>query len=133
MWRSPPRARLQIERCIDMACYVISDDGVIGVTTGVTAAATTWDAATVASVTLSAGDLVASNTGTTATNQGARAPSSAGKTSGKWYFEFTFTTAVGATTSDLGAGIGTTGSAYTGIGPSATIGVILYKAGTVWA
>lgn len=60
----------------------------------------TFESATVASVTLSGGNLVATNTGTTSTNQGAHVASASGKTTGKYYVEFTITTYAG------GAGVG---------------------------
>lgn len=90
-----------------------------------------WDAATVASVTLSGGDLVATNSGTTSTNQGAMVPVASGKTSGKYYFENTFTTLVAG--NNIGIGIGDPASTYSNMGNSATTGVVAYKTGTVWA
>ena len=51
----------------------------------------TWDPATVANVTLSGGNLIATNTGGSSSNQGARIASASGKTSGKYYFEIAFT------------------------------------------
>lgn len=92
---------------------------------------TTWDPATVTNVTLSGGNLVATNTGTTSTDQGAHAPSTAGKTSGKWYFEVTF----GASPAggNLGLGIGTTASTYPNMGNSATTGGMVYVSGNIYA
>jgi hypothetical protein len=51
---------------------------------------TTFDPASVQSVTLSGGNLVATNTGTTGTNQGAQALASSAKSSGKYYWETTY-------------------------------------------
>jgi hypothetical protein len=86
----------------------------------------TWDAATVATVTLSGSDLVATNTGTTATNQGARVAAASGKTSGKYYFEVTLTTKVGGGGGNAGMGIATTASTYAGMGNNATAGVEVF-------
>src|SRR4029434_514692 len=83
---------------------------------------TTWEAATVASVTLSGGNLVPHNPGTTSPNQGAHTPTTAGKTSGKYYFEHTLTTLVPTGGANLGVGVGTTSSTYTNMGNSATTG-----------
>jgi hypothetical protein len=88
----------------------------------------TWDAATVTAVTLSGGNLVATNTGTTSADQGAKTN---GKTTGKYYFEITLTTFVGG--GNTGVGIGTTASTYTGMGGSATTGTMIYMgSGNVW-
>lgn len=94
----------------------------------ITPAATTatWDSATVTAVTLSGGDLVATNTGTTSANQGAHVASTAGKTTGKYYFEVTFTANTGG--GNRGVGIGTTASTYTNMGNSATTGSVVYVA-----
>lgn len=75
--------------------------------------ATTWDPATVALVTLSGGNLIATSTGTTEREQGAHVAFAQAKNSGKWYFEATVASAVGG---DVGIGIGTTTSTFTGIG-----------------
>ena len=98
---------------------------------GVTSAPVTWDAATVTAVTLSGGNLVATNTGTTSANQGAKVVSTSGKTSGKYYYEITITTK--ATGANCGLGIGTTASTYTAIGTNATTGAVLYLSGGIWA
>src|ERR1700733_2954875 len=90
---------------------------------------TTWDPTTIASVTLSGGNLVATGTGGSSPNQGACAPSSAGKTSGKWYFEVTFTNASGG---NYGSGIGTTASTYTGMGNNATTGSEVFVSGAIY-
>lgn len=70
----------------------------------------TWDPSTVASVTLSGGNLVATNTGTTSNNQGAHVASTSGKSSGKYYFEVTLTTFVAG--SGVGVGVGTAATGY---------------------
>jgi hypothetical protein len=92
----------------------------------------TWDPATVASVTLSGGNLVATNTGTTSANQGARVAASDGQTTGKYYFEVTGNSVTSAGVNN-GVGIGTTASTYTNLGNSATTGVIGYRTGSIWA
>jgi len=56
----------------------------------------TWDAATKVAVTLSGGDLVATNTGGGANNQGAKVATASGKSSGKYYFELVWTNLVNA-------------------------------------
>jgi hypothetical protein len=98
--------------------------------TGSTFAA--WDSATVTAVTLSGGNLVATNTGTTSQDQGAHVAAASGKTSGKYYFEVVWTTVIGGV--DLGVGVGTTASTYTGMGFTGGVtGVEMYKSGTVYA
>lgn len=91
----------------------------------------TLEAATVTAVTLSGGNLTAANTGTTSADQGARVASSAGKTSGKYYFEMTcgVVTAGG----NRGVGVGTTASTYTGMGTNGTTGLISYASGTAYS
>jgi len=93
----------------------------------------TWDAATVTAVTLSGGNLVATNTGTTSADQGARVADAAGRTSGKYYFETTFDyIAPGGV--NRGFGIGTTASTYTGMGNTGGVtGAHAYITGTVWS
>jgi hypothetical protein len=91
----------------------------------------TFDAATLTAVTLSSGDLVATNTGTTSVDQGARCANAAGKTSGKYYFEVINTTALAG--ANCGFGIGTTASTYTNMGNSATTGDIMFRSnGNIW-
>jgi hypothetical protein len=105
----------------------------IGVGPGVTYA--TWDAATVTAVTLSGGNLVATNTGTTSVDQGAHVAAAGGKSSGKYYFEATFTTVMGSVGQgvDYGAGVGTPSSTYTGMGFSGGVtGGMVYKTGSVY-
>jgi hypothetical protein len=91
----------------------------------------TLDPATVAAVTLSGGNLVATNTGTTSTNQGVRVADAGGKTSGKYYFEVTVTT--GGNGSRVSWGIGTTTSTYANLSASATTGAVMYLGGGIWA
>jgi hypothetical protein len=91
----------------------------------------TWEPATVAAVTLSGGNLVATNTGTTSTNQGAHVASTSGKTSGKYYFEMTWTAITGG--GNYGVGIGTTASTYTGMGNNATVGTMNFRAGNTYS
>jgi len=98
------------------------------------AAATTWatfDPAMVSSVTLSDGNLVATNTAKSPTNQGASVAAANAKTIGKYYFEVTFITYTGG--GNTGAGIGTTASTYSGLGTSATIGDNGLRSGAIWA
>jgi len=80
----------------------------------------TWDTATTTAVTLSGGNLIATNTGTTSTDQGARVASTFGKTTGKYYFEATFTNVAGGI--NMGIGVGTTSSTYTGMGGTSNNG-----------
>ena len=92
----------------------------------------TWDATTVAAVTLSGGNLVATNTGTTATNQGAHVVTTSGKATGKYYFENRATTYIGG--GNVGVGIGTTSSTYTGMGQSGGVtGAEFYITGEIYA
>jgi hypothetical protein len=104
----------------------------IGVVAPVTYA--TWDAATVTAVTLSGGGLVATNTGTTSTDQGVKVIAASGKTTGKYYFEVTCTLVdpLGINGPNRSIGIGTTGSTYTGMGNSATTGCAVYISGNIW-
>lgn len=95
--------------------------------------AVTWDAATVTAVTLSGGDLVATNTGTTSADQGARVATVNGKTSGKYYFEVVYTTAPTTGGLNRGVGIGTTTSTYTNMGGGGTTGVFSYYSGGIWS
>jgi hypothetical protein len=101
----------------------------IGVAPGVTYA--TWDAATVTAVTLSGGGLVATSTGTTSVDQGAHVASATGKTGGKYYFEITWTTVNAG--GNVGLGVGTTTSTYTGMGNGGTTGVLFYKGFNAWS
>lgn len=88
---------------------------------------TTWDPATATSVTLSGGNVVATSTGTTSTNQGAHALATSGQISGKFYFELRFTTVMSsANATFMGVGIGTTSSTYSGMGVNAVTGDLVH-------
>jgi len=95
-----------------------------------------FETATIANVTLSGGNLVVTNTGTTSTDQGARVATASGKSSGKYYFETTVTAWIAGT--NVAVGIGTPTSTYTNMGNSATSGTtvrigsgaILYNGGS---
>jgi hypothetical protein len=89
------------------------------------------DPATVTAVTLSGGNLVATNTGTTSADQGAHVAAASGKTSGKYYFEGTITTLTGG--GNMGVGVGTPASTYSAMGGSAVVGVLLYRGGTIYS
>lgn len=87
----------------------------------------TWDAATATAVTLSGGNLVATNTGTTSTNQGTHVAFANGLTTGKYYFEVTLTNfAAGA---GVGVGVGNTSATYAGMSVQATNGAMCYMVG----
>jgi hypothetical protein len=87
----------------------------------------TWDPATVSAVTLSGANLVATNTGTTSTNQGAHVPFANGQTAGKFYFECRLTTFTGG--AGVGVGVGTTSATYAGMSVQATQGVMCFVVG----
>lgn len=87
----------------------------------------TWDPASVTAVTLSGGNLVATNTGTTSTNQGAHGAAANGKSTGKYYFECKITTFTGG--AGVAVGIGTTAATYAGISTAATLGAMCYVVG----
>jgi hypothetical protein len=87
----------------------------------------TLDGASITAVTLSGGGLVATNTGTTSTDQGAKVASASGKATGKYYFELTWTAITGGANS--GIGVGTFASTYTGMGNGGVVGAIGYKGG----
>jgi hypothetical protein len=92
-----------------------------------------WDPTTVAAVTLSGSNLVATNTGTTATNQGANVPAASGKTAGKFYFEVTLTTVTEiGVPGNYGFGVGTLASTYTAMGNNATTGAMVFFSGNIW-
>jgi len=96
-------------------------------------ATSAWDAATVANVTLSGGNLVVTNT-STAAETGARLAAALGKTTGKYYFEITTTTMVGTAGGNAGFGVATTASTYTAMGNNATAGAALYPGnGSCWS
>lgn len=88
---------------------------------------TTWDAGTVSAVTLSGSNLIATNTGTTSTNQGAHAPATDGQTTGKFYFEVTLTTFTGG--AGVAVGIGTTVATYANLSTTASGGMMCYAVG----
>ena len=91
----------------------------------------TWDPATVTAVTLSGGNLVATNTGTTSANQGVMVAAASAKTTGKYYFEVTVTTRLNG----IGACIGlcTTASTYSAFANDGTAGVMVNLAtGTLY-
>ena len=92
----------------------------------------TLDPGTVTAVTLSNGNLTATNTGTTSQDQGAHTPTTTNnKTSGKFYFEVTFDT-VGVSGSNYGFGVGRTTSTYTNMGFNAVTGNMIYSSGNIW-
>jgi len=92
----------------------------------------TFDPATAHNVTLTNGNLTATNTGTTSTDQGAHVAASAGKTSGKYYFEVTFGASIGGV--NRGVGVGTTTSTYTGMGQTGGVtGVENFMTTSVWS
>ena len=94
--------------------------------------AAAWDPTSVTAVTLSGGNLVATNTGTTSQDQGARVATVNGKTSGKYYFESTWTARTGG--ADHGVGVGTPTSTYIGMGfTGGVVGVEAYFLGSVYA
>ena len=92
----------------------------------------TWDAASVTSVTLSGGNLIATNTGTTSADQGAKVVSASGKTGGKYYFELTWTT-LNQTGGNFGVGVGTPASTYTTMGNGGTTGIVNYRGGSFYS
>jgi hypothetical protein len=77
----------------------------------------TFDPATVTATTLSLGNLQATNTGTTSADQGAHTLTSSGKSSGKYYYEMSYTLATAG--ANVGVGVGTTASTYTAQGGGA--------------
>jgi hypothetical protein len=89
----------------------------------------TWDAATIANVTLSGGNLVVTNTGGSSGDQGARV--AAGKTTGKHYFEITYTSYGGG--GNTGVGIATPASTYTAMGSNATTGCEVFSSGNIYS
>ena len=96
---------------------------------GVAAAFTAWDVATVANVTLSGNNLIATNTGTTSADQGARIAAS--KSAGKFYLEATRLSIPAS--GNYGIGIATIASSYTTFGNTAVTGnLIRIPAGTLW-
>lgn len=113
------------------ASYAVAVDETVTATDLLTATGyPAWDLATVASVTLSGGNLIATNTGTTSTNQGAHVESSHSQTTGKYYFEAVITQGPGG--GNVGFGIGTTTSTYTAMGNSAVTGAEIYNSENIW-
>jgi hypothetical protein len=93
---------------------------------------TTWEPGSVASVTLSGGNLVATNTGTTSANQGAHGLTTDAQTTGKYYFEATWTNYVPGDP-NFGIGVGTTASTYTNMGNGGTTGIVYYFGGSYYS
>ena len=96
----------------------------------------TWDTATVTAVTLSGGNLVATNTGTTSLDQGAHVAFASAKSTGKYYFEVTVTNYAGG--GGVGFGIGNTSAVYSGISYLSTNGDMCFvkghtNNGPIWA
>ena len=89
------------------------------------------DPASVAGVTLSGDGLVVTNTGTTSPDQGARVAASGGKTTGKYYFEVTLTAFTGG--SNVGVGVGTPASTYSGMGGGGTAGIQHFRTGSAYS
>ena len=87
----------------------------------------TWDPATISAVTLSGSNLVATNTGTTSTSQGAHVAFANGQTTGKYYFEVKLTTFTGG--AGVGVGVGTAAATYAGISTAGTQGVMCFAVG----
>jgi hypothetical protein len=89
------------------------------------------DPASAVAVALSGNNLVATNTGTTSTNQGARVGTALGKVSGKFYFEMTFTTILNTGLNvNTGVGIGPSNVAnYSTLGNTGSGGAILPEHG----
>jgi SPRY domain len=85
-----------------------------------------WDPVTATAVTLSGGNLVVTNIGTTSGDQGARVAATSGRTTSKYYFEITISTLVGAGGGNTGVGVATTASTYTGMGNNATSGAEVF-------
>jgi hypothetical protein len=93
----------------------------------------TWDPTTALNTTLSSGNLVATNTGTTGTNQGVAGPAASAKFNvGKYYFEIKLTTFTGG--NGVGLSIGPTGSAITSMSTSPPANAYTYflAAGEIW-
>lgn len=99
---------------------------------GTTGTPVTWDPTTPTAVTLSGGNLVATNTGTTSVDQGVRVATTAGKVTGKYYFEVTWTT-VNQAGGNVGVGVGTPASTYTGMGNGGTTGIHHYLGGSTYS
>jgi hypothetical protein len=87
----------------------------------------TWDTATVSAVTLSGGNLVVTNTGTTSTNQGAHVALSSAKNAGKYYFEITLTTYTGG--AGVGVGVSDGSLTYSSMSAGPTYGQMCFAVG----
>jgi hypothetical protein len=87
---------------------------------------TTWDSGTTTAVTLSGGNLVV--TSTSATVGGARVAGEI-RTTGKYYFEITYTNLVG----NAGLGIGTPASTYANMDANATVGNMMFNSGNIYS
>lgn len=92
--------------------------------------AATWDPATATAVTLSGGDLAATNTGTTSGDQGAKVAIASGKSTGKYYWEATRTSVAAA--GNFGIGMGTTASTYTGMGTAVSGNLLRLSTGNFY-
>lgn len=84
---------------------------------------------TVASVTLSGSNLIATSTGTTSTSQGAFVATTAERESGLLYWEITTTIIGGA---DYGFGVVIPGSSVDNLGQTGLNGVQLFSSGHIW-
>ena len=91
----------------------------------------TFDPASPHNATLSGGNLIVTNTGTTSTDQGAMVAAANGYTTNKYYFEYTVTTLAGG--GGVGTGIGNTTSTYSGMSTNVQHGVTVFVGtGNVW-
>lgn len=106
---------------------------VVDVSAGAAATYATLDPATVTAVTLSGGNLVATNTGTTSADQGVKVASASSKNAGKYYFEATWATITSGIGSNSSVGVGTPASTYTNMGNGGTTGVVNYVGGSIYA
>jgi len=111
----------------DISAAVAVQDATINAVTGWA----TFEPAMSSNVTLSGGNLIATNTAKSPTNQGASVAAQYAKTIGKYYFEPTFITFTGG--DNVGVGVGTTTSTYGGLGGSATTGNNGLHSGGIWA
>ncbi len=94
---------------------------------------TTFDPATVAAVTLSGGDLVVTNTGTTSWNQGVRVADTHAQSTGKYYFEYTINNlAATGVNVDTTWGVALTSASYSGL-PNAVNAFLMNQAGLVFS
>lgn len=95
-------------------------------------AGTTFDLATKSAVTLSGGNLVATNTGTTSTNQGAKGVLADAKSTGKYYFEFTVTNFAGG--GGVTVGVAPSTSLYSDQSsiPPSNAATVLIASGNIW-